>query len=62
MPPANPTTTPTSPITPTTPEKAKALLVEAGYDGTPIQLAYSDWIMASTGCWKSSRPGLRLLG
>jgi len=29
-------------------EQARALLEEAGYDGTPIQLAYStDWIMAS---------------
>jgi peptide/nickel transport system substrate-binding protein len=29
-------------------ERAEALLAEAGYDGTPIQLAYSpDWIMAS---------------
>ncbi|MBN1954298.1 MAG: hypothetical protein JW900_04520, partial [Anaerolineae bacterium] len=30
-------------------EQARALLAEADYDGTPIQLAYSpDWIMAST--------------
>jgi peptide/nickel transport system substrate-binding protein len=29
-------------------DKARALLQEAGYDGTPVQLAYSpDWLMAS---------------
>jgi len=48
LPPANPWYNPNVPDYPYDLEKAKALLAEAGYDGRPIQLAYSpDWIMAS---------------
>ncbi len=48
LPPANPFYNPEVTRYPHDPEEARALLREAGYDGTPLQLAYSpDWIMAS---------------
>ncbi len=44
-------------------EQARALLAEAGYDGTPIQLAYSpDWIMASTRVVEIIEAGLNEAG
>jgi len=44
-------------------EEAKALLREAGYDGTPIQLAYSpDWIMASPRVVEIIQAGLGEVG
>jgi len=48
LPPANPFFTSDVTDYPYNPEQARALLAEAGYDGTPIRLTYStDWIMAS---------------
>jgi peptide/nickel transport system substrate-binding protein len=48
LPPANPFFNPDVAKYAHDPDEARALLQEAGYDGTPIQLAYSpDWIMAS---------------
>jgi peptide/nickel transport system substrate-binding protein len=44
-------------------EQAKALLQKAGYDGTPIQLAYSpDWIMASARVVEIIQAGLDEIG
>ena len=44
-------------------EQARALLQEAGYDGTPIQLAYSpDWIMASARVVEIIQAGLGEIG
>lgn len=44
-------------------ERAEALLQEAGYDGTPIKLAYSpDWIMASPRVVEIIEAGLSEIG
>jgi peptide/nickel transport system substrate-binding protein len=44
-------------------ELARALLKEAGYDGAPIQLAYSpDWIMASARVVEIIKAGLSEIG
>jgi peptide/nickel transport system substrate-binding protein len=44
-------------------EQARALLQDAGYDGTPIQLAYSpDWIMASARVVEIIQAGLSEIG
>jgi peptide/nickel transport system substrate-binding protein len=44
-------------------DQARALLQEAGYDGTPIQLAYSpDWIMASARVVEIVEAGLSEMG
>jgi len=48
LPPANPYYNPDVADYPYDLDRARALLAEAGYDGTPITLTYStDWIMAS---------------
>jgi peptide/nickel transport system substrate-binding protein len=45
------------------PDEARTLLQEAGYDGTPIQLAYSpDWIMASARVVEILEAGLSEVG
>jgi peptide/nickel transport system substrate-binding protein len=45
------------------PNRARALLQEAGYDGTPIQVAYSpDWIMASPRVIEIVEAGLSEVG
>ena len=44
-------------------EQARSLLAEAGYDGSPIQLAYSpDWIMASPRVVEIVEAGLSEIG
>ncbi len=63
LPPSNPYYNPSVPDYPYDLEKAKALLAEAGYDGTPIQLAYSpDWIMASPRVAEILRAGFDAIG
>jgi peptide/nickel transport system substrate-binding protein len=63
LPPANPFYNPDAPDYAFDLEQAKALLQEAGYDGAPIQLAYSpDWIMASTRVVEIIEAGLTEIG
>ncbi|MGB9777332.1 MAG: ABC transporter substrate-binding protein [Anaerolineae bacterium] len=63
LPPANPYYNPNVPDYPYDLEKAKALLAEAGYDGRPIQLAYSpDWIMASPRVVEILKAGFDAIG
>jgi len=63
LPPANPSQNPDVPDYALDLEQAKALLEAAGYDGTPIQLAYSpDWIMASTRVVEIIEAGLTEIG
>ncbi len=63
LPPANPSHNPDVPDYALDLEQAKALLEAAGYDGTPIQLAYSpDWIMASTRVVEIIEAGLTEIG
>jgi len=63
LPPANPFHNPDVPDYAFDLEQAKALLEDAGYDGTPIQLAYSpDWIMASTRVVEIIQAGMEEIG
>jgi peptide/nickel transport system substrate-binding protein len=63
LPPANPFHNPDVPDYAFDLEQAQALLEEAGYDGAPIQLAYSpDWIMASTRVVEIIEAGLSEIG
>jgi peptide/nickel transport system substrate-binding protein len=63
LPPANPFHNPDVPDYDFDLEHAKALLADAGYDGTPIQLAYSpDWIMASTRVVEIIQAGMDEIG
>lgn len=63
LPPANPYYNPDVARYPYDLDKARALLEETGYDGTPIQLAYSpDWIMASTRVVEVIEAGLQEIG
>lgn len=63
LPPSNPFYNPNVPDYDYDLEEAKALLTEAGYDGTPIRLAYSpDWIMASTRVVEIIEAGLQEIG
>jgi len=63
LPPANPWHNSNVPEYPYDLEKAKALLAEAGYDGRPIQLAYSpDWIMASPRVVEILKAGFDAIG
>ena len=63
LPPANPFHNPNVRAYAVDLERAKALLAEAGYDGTPIQLAYSpDWIMASPRAVEIIEAGLSEIG
>lgn len=63
LPPANPFYNPDVTQYPHDPERAKALLEEAGYDGRPIQVAYSpDWIMASARVVEIIETGLGAVG
>ena len=63
LPPANPFHHPDVPDYPFDLDRADALLQDAGYDGTPIRLAYSpDWIMASTRVVEIIDAGLREIG
>ena len=63
LPPANPFYNPDVPPYSYDLDKARALLQEAGYDGRPIQLAYSpDWIMASARVVEIIEAGLAEIG
>jgi peptide/nickel transport system substrate-binding protein len=63
LPPANPFYNPDVPDYAFDLGQAKALLEDAGYDGTPIQLAYSpDWIMASTRVVEIIQAGTQEIG
>ncbi len=63
LPPANPFYNPNVPDYAFDLEQAKNLLADAGYDGTPIQLAYSpDWIMASTRVVEIIEAGMQEIG
>jgi len=63
LPPANPFYNPDVLPYPYDLDKARALLQEAGYDGKPIQLAYSpDWIMASARVVEIIEAGLAEIG
>lgn len=63
LPPASPYYNPDVAGYPYDLNKARALLEETGYDGTPIQLAYSpDWIMASTRVVEIIEAGLQEIG
>jgi peptide/nickel transport system substrate-binding protein len=63
LPPANPFYNPDVAAYPYDLDRASALLEEAGYDGTPIQLAYSpDWIMASARVVEIIETGLGEIG
>jgi len=63
LPPANPFYNPDVPDYASDLEQARSLLAEAGYDGTPIQLAYSpDWIMASTRVVEIIEAGMQEIG
>ena len=63
LPPANPFYNPDVAQYPRDPDKGRSLLQEAGYDGTPIQLAYSpDWIMASPRVVEILEAGLSEIG
>jgi peptide/nickel transport system substrate-binding protein len=63
LPPANPFYNPDVTQYRHDPEEARALLQEAGYDGTPLQLAYSpDWIMASPRVVEILEAGLAEVG
>jgi peptide/nickel transport system substrate-binding protein len=63
LPPANPFYNPDVPDYALDLERARALLQEAGYDGTPIRLAYSpDWIMASGRVVEIIEAGLKEIG
>ncbi len=63
LPPANPFHNPEVPSYARDLEKARALLAEADYDGTPLRLFYSpDWIMASTRVVEIIESGLSEIG
>ncbi|MEW6579676.1 MAG: ABC transporter substrate-binding protein [Chloroflexota bacterium] len=63
LPPANPFYNPDVPDYAYDPERARALLAEAGYDGTPLKLTYStDWIMASPRVVEIIESGLNAAG
>jgi peptide/nickel transport system substrate-binding protein len=63
LPPANPFYNPDVPDYALDLERARALLREAGYDGTPLRLAYSlDWIMASGRVVEIIEAGLKEIG
>jgi peptide/nickel transport system substrate-binding protein len=63
LPPANPFYNPDVVGYDHDPGKARALLQEAGYDGRPLQLAYSpDWIMASPRVVEIIEAGLSEVG
>jgi len=63
LPPANPFYNPDVSQYPYDLDQARALLQTAGYDGTPIRLAYSpDWIMASARVVEILSAGLSAVG